>query len=139
VIRWTLERREVFTDRVLGWLTGGTRYLGWTLEPPLTGATHPAIPEGTYPLRLRWSPHFQQDLPHIDDVPGRSAIEIHAGNVPADTKGCVLIGERGSANDLIHSRLTLALVLTQLRDALTTDEVQLSVGTRPVPTGPDWA
>jgi len=139
MIDWSLERREVFPDRVLGWLLIGGRRFCWTLEPSPTAPAHPAMPEGTYPLRLRYSPHFSMDLPHVDEVPGRSAIEIHAGNVPADTKGCVLVGDRGPGNDLAHSRMTLALLVATLRDALTLDEAQLEVRTRPVPPGPDWA
>lgn len=31
---------------------------------------------------------------HVKNVPGRSQILIHNGNLPAHTKGCILIGRR---------------------------------------------
>jgi hypothetical protein len=132
VIAWQLERRESLTDRTLGVLTVDGAYFCWTLEPGLGIAEHPAIPEGTYPVRLRWSEHFRQELPHIDDVPGRTAIEIHSGNVPADTKGCVLVGERGPANDVSQSRTTLATLIQVLRRQIALDlhGVQLTVSSR---------
>jgi hypothetical protein len=67
-----------------------------TLEPPLTadpnGNGYVCIPAGTFPLTIQWSPKFQRQVPHVNDVPGRSAIEIHIGNFPDDTDGCTLVG-----------------------------------------------
>ena len=52
-----------------------------------------AIPKGTYNVTYDWSNHFQQFMPHIDDVPGFEGILIHGGNKVEDTFGCVLVGE----------------------------------------------
>lgn len=64
-----------------------------------------AIPAGTYPLTLRYSPIHGRIVPHVEDVPGFSEIEIHIGNYPvphpdkaglmkpSDTKGCTLLGK----------------------------------------------
>ncbi len=51
-----------------------------------------AIPAGRYPVVITWSPRFGQLIPHVLDVPGFTAIEIHRGNTIADTSGCVLVG-----------------------------------------------
>lgn len=49
------------------------------------------IPTGVYKGELRWSEHFQERVPYIH-VPRRTGIEIHVGNCPEDSGGCVLVG-----------------------------------------------
>lgn len=49
------------------------------------------IPTGTYRAELRWSERFQETVPYIL-VPNRKGIEIHTGNCPGDSGGCVLVG-----------------------------------------------
>jgi len=51
-----------------------------------------AIPAGRYPVVIAWSARFGQLVPHVLDVPGFTAIEIHRGNTIADTSGCILVG-----------------------------------------------
>lgn len=63
------------------------------------------IPEGTYPVTIQYSPKFQRNMPHIDDVPGRTAIEIHWGNYIEDTDGCVLVGEHKIDADFIGNSI----------------------------------
>ena len=46
------------------------------------------IPPGTYHGHMIQSPHFQRAVYVLDDVPDRSAIEIH----PANFGGCVALG-----------------------------------------------
>lgn len=65
----------------------GTVCVPATLEP-----SPPDIPVGTYPARRYASPHFGYDLYRLYDVPGHDAIELHVGNLPADTHGCILLG-----------------------------------------------
>lgn len=49
------------------------------------------IPSGTYQCRRTRSPRFGETF-EVRDVPGRSHILFHAGNVQGDTRGCVLLG-----------------------------------------------
>ena len=49
------------------------------------------IPEGTYPLKMTWSPKFRKYMPQICDVPEREGIRIHSGIVPEHSTGCVLL------------------------------------------------
>lgn len=51
------------------------------------------IPAGTYRCQRVQSPKFG-DTFEITNVPNRSHILFHAGNVPEDSLGCVLVGER---------------------------------------------
>ena len=51
------------------------------------------IPEGFYICERVQSPKFG-DTFEIKDVPGRSHILFHKGNLSDDTHGCVLVGEQ---------------------------------------------
>jgi len=50
------------------------------------------IKAGVYPMKLTHSPKFGRVLPELFNVPGRSAIRIHAGNDIHDSEGCILTG-----------------------------------------------
>ena len=64
-----------------GELTQDGNHLCWTLEPPKTNPKEPVcIPSGRYPVIMQWSTRFQMDTPHLQNVPGRSLIEIHPLN-----------------------------------------------------------
>jgi hypothetical protein len=52
-----------------------------------------AVPAGTYRLYLRYSPHFQRELPHFDP-PGFTDTMIHGANTPVELKGCIAVGRR---------------------------------------------
>ncbi len=82
--------------------TLGSLYLNgvwqcWTLEDVLRDVKIPgetAIPAGTYHVILVPSPKRHGLLvPLLRDVPNFTAIEIHPGNTPADTLGCLLVGQ----------------------------------------------
>jgi len=85
----------------------------WTLEPS-NDAAYPCIPEGTYPIELLFSPRFGEITPHIQGVKGRSFIELHPGNSPTDTEGCVLVGETESADWVGSSRLAFIALMALL-------------------------
>jgi hypothetical protein len=55
---------------------------------------------------MLWSPKHGCDVPHALDVPGFQNIEIHVGNRPADTDGCVLVGTQRDVPSMTigHSR-----------------------------------
>ena len=52
-----------------------------------------AIPCGTYQIIISYSPKFGKRLPELLNVPGFTAIRIHAGANARHTEGCILIGE----------------------------------------------
>lgn len=58
------------------------------------------IPVGLYPISLVSSVHLQRVLPQLGDVPGRTEIDIHSGNKPGDSKGCVLVGPSRTSDEL---------------------------------------
>ena len=52
-----------------------------------------AIPAGRYQVTMYPSPRFEQMMPMLNDVPGRSNIEIHWGSFPKNYEGCIGVGE----------------------------------------------
>ena len=49
------------------------------------------IPAGTYQVLYRWSPDFQQIMPHVI-VPNRTDIMAHWANWPKQLLGCIALG-----------------------------------------------
>lgn len=72
-------------------------------------------PSGRAAAGTLWSPRADHQLPLLLDVPGRTAIRIHAANVPEELEGCLAVGMGRTATSLTESRHALeALMLTDL-------------------------
>ena len=76
-----------------------------------------AIPYGTYPVDMRYSPHFGKDMAHVENVPGFTEIMIHNGNTTKDTDGCVLVGTMrdNNAGSVQNSILALEDLMKHLQ------------------------
>ncbi len=77
-----------------------------TLELPWRDNAHnlSCVPPGQYVAYRRWSPKRDCEVFQLKDVPGRDNIELHVGNFPGDTDGCILLGSnygRGDASAMI--------------------------------------
>ena len=83
IIRLTRTRRE-------GKAVRGVMQLGAQEIATLENSEY-IIPEGTYPVRVTWSPKFKRKLPLVMDVPGRSGIRVHRGTRPEHSRGCILV------------------------------------------------
>ena len=92
-------------------------------EWKVKGAT--AIPSGEYRVTLEQSARFGADTLTINDVPGFDYIRMHAGNTPADTEGCPLLGMRATDHSLIGgtSRPAVALVKGEVQRAIARGEL----------------
>ena len=98
----TLTRQPSTDEGTFGTLTTDsglsvrTGELPW--EDNATGVS--CIPPGVYTARWSWSTSHGGSLYHLVDVPMRSSVEIHSGNLCGDTtkgfasdvRGCVLPG-----------------------------------------------
>lgn len=74
-----------------------------------------AIPYGTYPIRIMYSPKFQRNMPYIVDINSFTGVMIHYGNTVDDTLGCILVGELNGNNTLKNSRVTFERVYNLIR------------------------
>ena len=64
-----------------------------------------AIPTGTYAVRLYDSPKHGADTLELVGVPGYQHVQVHQGNLPEHTEGCLLIGLSRTASEVTRSRL----------------------------------
>lgn len=80
---------------------------GYTLEPPDLGNRDrvSCIPAGEYKayIRDRKTSKWDYDVIQLEDVPDREAIQIHIGNYPKDTLGCILVGSSQGKNTVWRS------------------------------------
>lgn len=92
-----------------------------TLEPPETFLNRKprAIPAGTYFVTLYKSPHLGYTVPLLHDVDDFSEVEIHIGNLPRDTRACILVGLRREGNSVGYSKSAFDLLMATLKDAET--------------------
>ena len=116
-LRIRVTRDHFLADRTLGVVeldipddTAGFLPFGFCLEDldrgdkaaKVGGAT--AIPVGTYAVRLYDSPKHGPDTPELVGVPGYQHVQIHSGNGPQDTLGCLLFGLARDDHQVLRSR-----------------------------------
>lgn len=96
----------------------------WTVEDVVRPVGAPkvhaktAIPYGTYPVVITWSPRFKRELPLLVGVPGFEGIRIHAGNTADDTEGCILPGTTHTSDAVANSRVAFNALFAKLQDAI---------------------
>jgi hypothetical protein len=91
----TIYRQYADDHCTSGYLAVDGTIQAYALERPWKGnePSLSAIPAGTYTGILRYD-HSDQWRIQLVGVPKRSNIQIHTGNVPDDTEGCILIGKQ---------------------------------------------
>ena len=83
--------RTYFKEGTNGALFLNNNFLGFTIELPWAenARNKSCIPEGTYPLKARFSQKFNHHLV-LENVPNRSLILIHpANNAKVELRGCI--------------------------------------------------
>ncbi len=99
-----LKRTWFYPDGIVGKLFLDGAFQCFTLEDPERGVgglclskdkiPHvTCIPIGKYLVRKFFSPKRKKDVPVLLNVPNFTGIEIHVGNFPTDTDGCILVGD----------------------------------------------
>jgi hypothetical protein len=136
--RLTLIREPQKPQWTNGVLLVGSTFVCHTMEPGSEDAVSPIIDPGFYLLEPHgWEPETQlkfkrtwalvgQDVSHQPEAgTRRAAILLHAGNVDAQTRGCILVGISRSVSGscLIESRVALE----KLRDIIGNDEAFLTI------------
>ena len=89
----TISRQHRSAVCTSGYLAVNGRVIAYTVELPWRGNAPEisSIPAGSYPAHLRYD-HADKWRIELDDVPGRTNVQIHIGNTTADIKGCILVG-----------------------------------------------
>ena len=98
-----------------------------TMRPEQKVFGQTAIPTGTYPVVLTYSPRFKCTLPLLKNVPHFEGIRIHTGNSATDTAGCILVGRQATPGRLTDSRQTLRQLMKTLTNHPRDEELQLTV------------
>lgn len=117
-----------------------------TLEPPphaTAGHDAGCIPAGEYEAERYFSPEHQRTLWRLNEVPGRTEIEMHAGCLPRDTKGCILVGSAfgpvqypdmdKAQPGITGSKSAMAKWMTETQNA---DRLRLSISNPEIPAAP---
>ena len=81
-----------------------------------------AIPYGKYEMDLVMSPKHTRLVPLIKGVKGFTGIEVHRGNKPEDTEGCILPGENKVKGGLINSTKYEMLIVERMLKAIRNGE-----------------
>ncbi len=84
---------QLLRKQTIGQTVVGTLYVNGTYYCDTIENAGKQIAVGYYPIRITYSPHFDEVLPLLDNVIGRSGIRIHPGNTYRDSSGCILVGE----------------------------------------------
>lgn len=101
------------------------RLTAYSLEPPIrTDDVKPrAIPVGVYKVTLYQSPKRGYKVALLHDVAGFEAIEIHIGNFPKDTEGCILLGNHRGPDEVLDSEVIFQKLMALLEEAESNGEV----------------
>lgn len=89
----TIARKYSSNECTSGYFAVGGNIIAYTLERPWRGNAPliSSIPVGRYKGVLRYD-HTDQWRIELQGVPGRTHVQIHTGNTPDDTEGCILVG-----------------------------------------------
>ena len=121
--------RDTFTEKS----TTGELYIDgqphmWTLElPDKNGLPGSCIPQGIYPVVAYLSPKFGRTMPLLQNVPGRSEIEMHWGNTAEDTNGCILLGRTRDTDYIGESRMAFDSFWERFMPALAKEGVSIEI------------
>lgn len=116
-------RRGVETDQATtGTMTIGNRTLNFLELPDRNNAatndyrTAGRISTGTYQAHIRRGGSRGWRL-ELEGVPGRTEVQIHRGNIPRDTTGCILPGTGRGRNWVNYSREAMNLIREEVENA----------------------
>lgn len=116
--------RFYFGDKsTIGALFANGVFECFTLELPRLHDGKPNVPDLTciparvYDVRVMPSPKHPLGTPHIINVPGRSAVEMHVANKPSELKGCVAVGQVASvaSNEVLASGAAFDHLMEKLK------------------------
>ena len=92
--------------------------IGNALEPPWADNKEykSCIPSGIYTAFIRrkeTSTRWSYDTIQLQSVSARTNVQIHRGNIPDDTQGCILPGTTASTDYVGSSKLALDKIMAE--------------------------
>ena len=125
-------KRTDFTENsTIGELSVNGKFECYTLEDkvrPVKIAGKTAIPAGRYEVVINFSQRFGRPLPLLLNVPNFEGVRIHPGNTPANTEGCILVGETKSQDLVSQSRAAFERLFEKLKCASASEKIYLEIG-----------
>lgn len=122
--------RMIFTNRsTIGVMLIDSIMQCYTLELSARkqdGVKNCIVP-GKYEVKMQWSTRFKMNTPHLQNVPGRTFIEIHPGNKPSDTDGCILLGKTKDTDWVGSSRAAYNELIPKIEKKLTAGKLYINI------------
>ena len=92
--------------------------IGYALELPWNDNKEDGscIPTGVYTAFIRkkeTSTRWSYDTIQLNSVVGRTAVQIHRGNIPRNTKGCILPGTSKATDYVGGSEIALNKIMSE--------------------------
>ncbi|MBY5482086.1 hypothetical protein HFO84_32900 [Rhizobium leguminosarum] len=111
----TIARKYSDSNCTSGYLAVNDKIIAYTLEKPWQGNAPliSSIPDGAYGGILRYD-HADKWRIELTGVPGRTHVQIHTGNTPDDSEGCILVGLKlgGDMCSVLDSKSAYAALRT---------------------------
>lgn len=117
----SLVRKTMSQFSTQGELFINSKFFSYTIELPKVpyGGSSVCTPLGTFAVKLYHSPHWDFNVPELQNVPGRTHIQIHPANwaINPTTKkayllGCIALGDSKEKDVVYHSGDTFRLLMS---------------------------
>lgn len=125
-----VKRLEFSDDSTIGELSVDGQFECYTLEDkvrPVKIKGKTAIPAGQYEVVINFSQRFQKPLPLLLNVPNFEGVRIHPGNIPANTEGCILVGETKGVDCIGQSRVAFHRLFEKMKAAAETQKIFIEI------------
>ena len=99
-----INRLQTYSGSIVGELSVNGTKRCYTLEKPWWWNEQlvSCVPNGRYPGTLRYDKSDGWRI-QLVGVPNRTGVQIHVGNYPSQTQGCVLVGTSYGVNKVFNS------------------------------------
>lgn len=87
-----------------------------------------AIPYGTYPVLVTWSPRFKRQLTGVFNVPDFEGIRIHNGTSELSSEGCIIVSHHvAGPGKLVNDKAAMNQLCVLIEDAQKKEKVTLEI------------
>ena len=127
-MRLALQRQTENPVCTMGEMAIAGSFAAWTLERqgPQFPADFHRIDAGIYPITIYNSPHFGRPMPLLT-VPEHQWIEIHYGNWPRNSHGCILVGSQRGTNMIYNTQLKFDELFPVIEAAVNTEGCDIQI------------